>query len=125
MGVTIVKTNHLPNFDAGVSGYEIGEPRYNLNFSSTDRGSGIVVATSSRHLQPKAVAELSLTGLKVDTVDDIHQLGLHRCVDDGWHGRPSPRVRSSSVAPTASKSALRTASNVFRVRPGPRLISSS
>jgi hypothetical protein len=65
MGVTIVKTNHLPNFNAGASGYEIGEDRYNLDFATA--------AVKAVIWQPKAVASLSLTGLKVDTVDDIRR----------------------------------------------------
>ena len=65
MGVTIVKTNHLPNFNASASGYEIGEARYNLDFATA--------AVKAVIWQPKAVASLSLTGLKVDTVDDIRR----------------------------------------------------
>ena len=64
MGVTIVKTNHMPDFDASGTS-EIGEARYNLAFATA--GVKAVI------WQPKAVAQLSGTGLKVDTVDDIRR----------------------------------------------------
>ena len=67
MGVTILKTNHLPNFDASATGYEIGEDRYNINGSAAGADVKAII------WQPRAVAELSLTGLKVDTVDDIRR----------------------------------------------------
>ncbi len=67
MGVTIIKTNHLPNFDATVTGYEIGEGRYNLKGNAAKGNVKAII------WQPKAVAELALTGLKVDTVDDIRR----------------------------------------------------
>ncbi len=75
MGVTIVKTNHLPNFDAADAAYQIGEPRYNLNFGSVARPATTATGADVKAViwQPKAVAELSLTGLKVDTVDDIRR----------------------------------------------------
>jgi len=66
MGVTIIKTNHLPNFDADAAIQdEIGESRYNLKFGTA--GVKAVI------WQPKAVAQLNSTGLKVDTVDDIRR----------------------------------------------------
>ena len=66
MGVTIIKTNHMPTFDA-LSGTpdSIGEARYNLSFANA--GVKAVI------WQPKAVAQLNSTGLKVDTVDDIRR----------------------------------------------------
>ena len=112
MGVTIVKTNHLPNFDAAASGYEIGEPRYNLNFSATDRdGSATGADVKAVIWQPKAVAELSLTGLKVDTVDDIRRNSVFT-VASMMAGTGVLRPECASVVcgtSHASKSALRTA----------------
>ena len=112
MGVTIVKTNHLPNFDAGAAGYEIGEPRYNLNFGSVDRGSGVVGGDVKAVIwQPKAVAELALTGLKVDTVDDIRRNSVFT-VASMMAGTGVLRPECASVVcgtSHASKSALRTA----------------
>ena len=63
MGVTIVKTTHIIGKDHSVSGYEIGEDRYNGNFSEV----GAVI------WQRGCVASLNKTGLKVDTVDDIRR----------------------------------------------------
>jgi hypothetical protein len=74
MGCRIVKTNHLPNFDAGATGAEIGEDRYNLNFANdagTAAGNGIGVGAVI--WQSGAVASIQKTGLKVDTVDDIRR----------------------------------------------------
>lgn len=66
MGVTIVKTNHIPNFDADANIQDqIGEARYNLKFGTA--GVKAII------WQPKAVAQLQSTGLKVDTVDDIRR----------------------------------------------------
>jgi len=61
MGVTIIKSNHLPvtNFSG------VGEARYNLNFGNA----GIVGLI----FQKSCVASLKLQGLKVDTVDDIRR----------------------------------------------------
>lgn len=64
MGVTIMKTNHMPTFDA-TGANVIGESRYNLSFANA--GVKAVI------WQPKAVAQLNSTGLKVDTVDDIRR----------------------------------------------------
>ena len=64
MGVTIVKTNHMPDFDATGTDV-IGEARYNLTFATA--------GVKAIMWQPKAVAQLSGTGLKVDTVDDIRR----------------------------------------------------
>lgn len=63
MGVTIIKSNHLPisNYGAGA----IGEARYNLSFGDA----GIVGLLFQR----SAVASLKLQGLKVDTVDDVRR----------------------------------------------------
>lgn len=61
MGVTIIKSNHLPvsNFSG------IGEARYNLTFATA----GIVGLL----FQKSCVASLKLQGLKVDTVDDVRR----------------------------------------------------
>jgi hypothetical protein len=64
MGVTIVKTNHMPDFDTDAAN-SIGEARYNLAFGTA--------GVKAIMWQPKAVAQLSGTGLKVDTVDDIRR----------------------------------------------------
>tara|TARA_B110000211_G_scaffold225139_1_gene276967 strand:+ start:4927 stop:6117 length:1191 start_codon:yes stop_codon:yes gene_type:complete len=64
MGVTIIKTNHMPDFNA-VNADVIGEARYNLQFATA--------GVKAIMWQPKAVAQLSGTGLKVDTVDDIRR----------------------------------------------------
>lgn len=62
MGVTIVKSNHLPVDNITTN---IGEARYNLTFG--DAGiCGLL-------FQRGAVASLKLQGLKVDTVDDIRR----------------------------------------------------
>ena len=62
MGVTILKSNHLPVDNVGTN---IGEARYNLTFG--DAGiCGLL-------FQKGAVAALKLQGLKVDTVDDIRR----------------------------------------------------
>jgi len=74
MGCRIVKTNHMPNFDASAAAYKIGEDRYNLNFSDaagTDTGDGLGVGAII--WQSGAVASIQKTGLKVDTVDDVRR----------------------------------------------------
>jgi len=74
MGCRIVKTNHMPNFDASAAAYKIGEDRYNLNFandSGTAAGNGIGVGAII--WQSGAVASIQKTGLKVDTVDDVRR----------------------------------------------------
>ena len=74
MGCRIVKTNHMPNFDASAAAYKIGEDRYNLNFandSGTAAGNGIGVGAVI--WQSGAVASIQKTGLKVDTVDDVRR----------------------------------------------------
>ena len=75
MGCRIVKTNHMPNFDASAAAYKIGEDRYNLNFSSTvhagDNADGLGVGAII--WQSGAVASIQKTGLKVDTVDDVRR----------------------------------------------------
>ena len=85
MGCRIVKTNHLPNMDASKSGYNIGEARYNLNFSSAphdnaDTTYGPVLNDTADGLDVRAiiwqsgsVASIQKTGLKVDTVDDVRR----------------------------------------------------
>jgi hypothetical protein len=67
MGCRIVKSNHLINFDAGATGNEIGERRYNVN------GSSSAADVKALLFQSGGVASLSKTGLKVDTVDDIRR----------------------------------------------------
>ena len=67
MGVTIVKTTHLPNFDARTDVDQIGEARYNLNFSSTGADVRALIWQSG------CVASIQKLGLKVDTVDDIRR----------------------------------------------------
>ena len=89
MSCRIVKTNHLPNWDARDSPgspatypYEkqvIGESRYNLDFTmsqgavaladSTDGVKGIKAII----WQNKSVAALSLQGMKVDSVEDVRR----------------------------------------------------
>jgi len=85
MGCRIIKTNHMPDMDATKSGYNIGESRYNLNFSSsphdnsnTDYGT----AANDEHdglgvgaliWQAGCVASIQKTGLKVDNVDDVRR----------------------------------------------------
>ena len=66
MGCTIVKTNHLINFNAGLD--SIGEARYNIDGSS---GSGADV--KGLLFQKGGVASIAKTGLKVDTVDDVRR----------------------------------------------------
>ena len=64
VGVSIMKTNHMPTFDATGTNV-IGEDRYNGLFATA--GVKAVI------WQPAAVAQLNSTGLKVDTVDDIRR----------------------------------------------------
>ena len=63
MGCTIVKSNHLINFDASADA--IGEGRYNID-GATAKVKGLL-------FQRGGVASISKTGLKVDTVDDIRR----------------------------------------------------
>lgn len=65
MGVTIIKSNHLPIGDWDTTIKNVGEARYNLAFDDA----GIVALL----FQKSAVASLRLMGLKVDTVDDIRR----------------------------------------------------
>jgi hypothetical protein len=65
MGCRIVKTNHMPDFNASAATDLIGEDRYNLNFAAI--GVGAVIWQSG------AVASIQKTGLKVDTVDDVRR----------------------------------------------------
>lgn len=63
MGCTIVKSNHLVNFDA--SSDVIGEGRYNID--------GDTAKVKAILFQRGGVASIAKTGLKVDTVDDIRR----------------------------------------------------
>ena len=68
MGVTICKSNHLPNKDYKTNAVDnIGEARYNVN--------GLAANSLVRALiwMPEAVASLRKTGLVVDTEDDIRR----------------------------------------------------
>jgi len=76
MGVTIYKTNHLPNIDYAAPANNIGEARYNLDGQLP--GSSISTVADEMGCvglmwQREAIAGLSLQGLKVDTVDDIRR----------------------------------------------------
>ena len=91
MSVRIIKTNHLPNFNAipsGASVYDaqaIGEARYNLDFAMGQTTTPDTFAVSATDLtakrlgvkgilwQMKCVASLSLQGMKVDSVEDIRR----------------------------------------------------
>ena len=90
MGCTIVKTNNMPNFDAGLlegsplaNTRQIGEARYNLNFSGTARNESPAPAGNYNDAdgidvraliwQAGCVASIQKTGLKVDTVDDVRR----------------------------------------------------
>ena len=63
MGVTIMKSTHILGKDHSGTGMEIGEARYNGDFSNV----GALI------WQRGCVASLNKTGLKVDTVDDIRR----------------------------------------------------
>lgn len=70
MGVTIIKSNHMPVVDYSLAtGTPIGEARYNLNFGVAQAEPGV----KALMWQQPCVAALSLQGLKVDTVDDIRR----------------------------------------------------
>ena len=85
MGCRIVKTNLMPNMDASKSAYNIGEARYNLNFSNaphdnsnTEYGAAVNDAADGLGVgaiiwQSGAVASIQKSGLKVDTVDDVRR----------------------------------------------------
>lgn len=74
MGCRIVKTNHMPNFDASAAAYKIGEDRYNLNFSNAvGTGAGDGLGVGAIIWQSGSVASIQKTGLKVDTVDDVRR----------------------------------------------------
>ena len=62
-GVTIIKTNHLP--DANYGEFKIGESRYNRTFN--------VMPVKALIWQQACVASLKMMGLKVDQVDDIRR----------------------------------------------------
>ena len=102
MGVTIIKTNHMPTFDA-TGANVIGEDRYNLQFATA--GVKAVI------WQPKAVAQLQSTGLKVDTVDDIRRNTVFT-VASMFSGTGVLRPECAAVVTDvahASKADLRTA----------------
>lgn len=63
MGVTIIKTNHMPGNFTG--GDVIGESRYNVN--------GVAAGIKAMCWCPDAVAAVRKTGLVVDTEDDIRR----------------------------------------------------
>ena len=87
MSCRIIKTNHLPNFDAkpaapGTAYNEnvIGEARYNLDFTlgqtlaTFDKVNAAgTLGVKALLWQAKSVASLSLQGMKVDTVEDIRR----------------------------------------------------
>ncbi len=62
MGVTILKTNHMP---ADYSASAIGEARYNVN--------GPAAGIKAMLWCPEAIASVRKTGLTVDTEDDIRR----------------------------------------------------
>ena len=70
MGVTIQKSNHIPNVDYGVNAAaNIGEARYNVDGSLSAGGAcvrGLIFCS-------EAVAAVRKTGLVVDTEDDIRR----------------------------------------------------
>lgn len=65
MGVTIIKSNHLPNVD--YTSASIGEGRYNIN------GAAANSLVRSLIWMPECVASLRKTGLVVDTEDDVRR----------------------------------------------------
>ena len=73
MGVTIVKSNHLPNAD--YSSASIGEARYNIDGSEAADTDPATAGAGVRALiwMPECVASLRKTGLVVDTEDDIRR----------------------------------------------------
>ena len=62
-GVSIIKTNHLPNANYGQ--FKIGESRYNRTFN--------VMPVKALIWQQGCIASLKMMGLKVDQVDDIRR----------------------------------------------------
>ena len=92
MSCRIIKSNHIPNWDAQDSTpgsptptypYQkqvIGEARYNLDFL-LEEGGALVLTTGTRTQkgvkgmiwQSKAIASLSHQGMKVDSVEDIRR----------------------------------------------------
>ena len=64
-GVTIIKTNHLPNKDYAAAARNIGEARYNRTFH--------VAPVKALIWQQACVASLKMMGLKVDQVDDVRR----------------------------------------------------
>tara|TARA_R110001592_G_scaffold67858_2_gene207883 strand:- start:30240 stop:31616 length:1377 start_codon:yes stop_codon:yes gene_type:complete len=90
MSCRIIKTNHMPNFDAtntgGAGAYDenvIGEARYNLDFTGQQGGANVIMKAGDATKgttgvkaclwQSKAVASLGLQGMKVDTVEDVRR----------------------------------------------------
>jgi hypothetical protein len=85
MSARIIKSNHIPNWDARATGSAynkqvIGEARYNLDFLLEADGN-VTLTTATRTQkgvkgmiwQSKAIASLSLQGMKVDSVEDIRR----------------------------------------------------
>jgi hypothetical protein len=100
MGCTIVKSNHLINFDASADA--IGEGRYNID--------GSTAAVKGLLFQKGAVASIAKTGLKVDTVDDIRRNTTFTVASMlSGTGVLRPELASIIVgSEQASKSALRS-----------------
>ena len=76
MGVTIVKSNHIPNKDyATVDTNSIGEARYDVTGQVSTAAAKATVGAGVRALiwMPECVASLRKTGLVVDTVDDVRR----------------------------------------------------
>jgi len=73
MGVTIVKSNHIPNKDYTAS--NIGEARYNVTGQVSAAAAKATAGAGIRALiwMPECVASLRKTGLMVDTEDDIRR----------------------------------------------------
>jgi hypothetical protein len=65
MGVTIVKTNHMPGDWTNATGTPVGESRYNID--------GSAAGVKALLWCPDAVAAVRKTGLVVDTEDDIRR----------------------------------------------------
>ena len=76
MGVTIVKSNHIPNKDYFTAvGDSIGEARYDVTGQVSTAAAKATAGAGVRALiwMPECVASLRKTGLVVDTVDDVRR----------------------------------------------------
>lgn len=109
MGVTIVKSTHIPNFNAfdgaNATAYSIGEARYNLDFSSATGGN-----IKALIWQRGCVASLSKLGLKVDTVDDVRRNTTFTVASMlSGTGVLKPELCSVVTGGTFTKASLRTA----------------